>query len=205
MPAYDPSQHRHSMRLPGHDYTQPGAYFVTICTYARVCSLGEVGDGQMQLNDWGRVVADCWAAIPAHFDNVTLDEWVVMPNHLHGIVVITDSTSPLAVGAQQCCAPTAAKPRSDSHPNVALGSLGAIIRSFKSVVTKRIHLLCGSTASPMWQRNYHEHVVRDQRALNAVRQYIRHNPAKWQIDRDNMANGQPEATSADDYVREANT
>ena len=205
MPSYDPlHHHRHTIRLQGYDYAQPGAYFVTICTYNRVCSFGEVAGGQMQLNDWGRVVAECWSVIPTHFVHVVLDEWVVMPNHVHGIVVITEAVG-ARVGAQQCCAPTDAptdiNPR--AYPHVAPGSLGAIVRSFKSAVTQRINLLRGTNTPPVWQRNYYEHIVRDEPGLNAIRQYIRHNPAKWNLDRDNAANGRPEAKTADEYVHEA--
>jgi putative transposase len=193
--SYDPLRHhRHSIRLQGYDYTEPGAYFVTICTHDRVCSLGTVMGGQMQLNDWGRMVAECWVALPVHFVYVTLDEWVVMPNHMHGIVVITDSV----VGARQSRAPTVEQIR---HP--LPGSNPTIIRSFKSVVTKRINLLRGTTAPPVWQRNYYEHIAQDERGLCAIRRYIRQNPAKWNLDRDNAANGLPEASTAGEYVREA--
>jgi putative transposase len=187
---YDPlHHHRHSIRLQGHDYTKPGAYFVTICTHDRVCSLGTVADGQMQLNDWGRVVAECWAAIPIHFVHVTLDEWVVMPNHMHGIVIITDSVS--GVGTRHCRAPTV-----EQFGSPVSGSIPTIVRSFRSAVTKRINLLRGTTAPPVWQRNYYEHIAQDEPGLSAIRRYIRQNPAIWNLDRDNAANGLPESSTA---------
>lgn len=187
MAPHDPARHhRHSLRLPGYDYAQPGAYFMTICTHNRVCSLGEMADGQMQLTDWGRVVAECWAAIRDHFVHLTLDEWVVMPNHMHGFLLIANP-----VGARQCRAPTTP---TEQFGQPVPGSIPTILRSFKSAVTRCINLLRGSTTPPVWQRDYYEHVVRDKSELSAIRQYIRQNPAKWNLDRNN---------TADQYTREA--
>lgn len=207
MPSYDPLRHhRHSIRLKGYNYAQLGTYFVTLCTYARVCSLGKVAAGQMQLNDWGQVAAECWAALPSHFGQVGLGEWVVMPNHMHSILMIMDCPAPVngvgasigvPIGVQHCCTPT------NAHPHVSPGSLGAILRSFKSAVTKRINLLRGTHTPPVWQRNYYERIIRDERGLNAIGQYIRRNPAQWSRDRDNAANGQPAALTAAEYVCEA--
>ena len=81
---------RRSLRLTGYDYAQAGAYFVTICTYKRLCILGEVTDGEMRLNEYGRIVLDCWNDLPNHYSRVELDEFIEMPNHVHGIVVLTD-------------------------------------------------------------------------------------------------------------------
>jgi putative transposase len=197
------SHHRHSIRLPGYDYAQPSAYFVTICTHDRVCSLGEIADGEMQLNNWGRVAAECWAAIPIHFGHVALDEWVVMPNHVHGLVAISVSFSSanrvdVRVGARQCRAPTVEQFR---HP--VPGSIPTIIRSFKSAATKRINLMRGATVPSVWQRSYYERIIRNEPELNTIRQYIRQNPVKWALDRDNWVNGRPAATTADEYAREA--
>jgi len=164
--------HRRSIRLPDHDYRSPGAYFVTICVYGRECLLGEVVDGEMRLNDWGHIAWDCWQALPEHFAHVELDAWVVMPNHLHGILVITDPV----VGAQH------AAPLPEPRTNVQPGSLGAIIRSFKSAATKRINQLRGTPGTRFWQRNYWEHVIRDERSLNRIREYIQNNPAQWAED-----------------------
>jgi REP element-mobilizing transposase RayT len=208
-PAMDARRHhRHSLRLPGYDYAQPGAYFVTLCAWQRACVFGDIADGQMQLNDWGRVAVECWTSIPAHFERATVDEWVIMPNHLHGILVITEGTSPAAVGAPPIgvgatqivgathwVAPT---PRPGPRP----GSIGAIMAQYKSVVTKRINVLRATSIPPVWQRNYYEHVVRNDREMHVIRQYIHNNPAKWALDRDNAAYGRPEAATADDYVRE---
>jgi putative transposase len=196
-----PRHHRHSLRLPGYDYAQPGAYFLTLCAWQRACVFGDIVDGQMQLNDWGRVAADCWTSIPAHFEHAALDEWVVMPNHLHGILVITGGATQ-SVGATHWVAPTMRPTTSVTPPGPRPGSIGAILAQYKSVVTKRINGLRATAALPVWQRNYYDHIVRNDPELNAIRQYIRHNPAKWALDRDNAANGRPEAATADEYVRE---
>jgi putative transposase len=195
MPPTPPPHHRHSLRLRGYDYAQPGAYFVTICAWQRQEVFGRIEEGQMQLNEWGQVAAECWATIPAHFAHVTLDEWTIMPNHMHGILVIT------VVGARQCRAPTDRAPTEQfGHP--VSGSIPTVIRSCKSAVTKRINVLRNAATSPIWQRNYYEHIVRNQRELAAIRAYIHNNPAQWALDRDNAANGLPEAASADDYLGE---
>jgi len=204
--------HRRSIRIPEHDYTQPGAYFVTICTWQRQGILGEIKEGQMRLSEWGQVAAECWAAIPVHFARVVLDEWVIMPNHMHGILIITDSTNPPDVGARQCRAPTSqcraptttpAPPAVEQFGHPVPGSIPTIIRSFKSIVTRRINSMRVVTTPPIWQRNYYEHIVRNDRALSAIRRYIIANPLRWALDRDNAARGLPEASTAEDYWHEA--
>jgi putative transposase len=179
---YDPDcHHRRSVRLPEYDYTRPGAYFVTICTHQRECLFGDVVDDVVHLSAWGDIAAQCWRDIPAHLDHVELDEWVVMPNHVHGILLFhplvgaTHASAGTRVGAQHT-APL-------QKPNVAPGSLGAVIRSFKSAVTRRINEIRSTPGTPLWQRNYYEHVIRTERALNAIRQYIADNPARWLLDR----------------------
>jgi len=181
---YNPDlHHRRSIRLPGYDYSGDGAYFVTMCVYQRECLFGDVVDGTVRLNDLGLVVRQCWGAISDHFSQVELDEFVVMPNHVHGIVVLNSDRAP--VGAQHA-APglmdTGLRGRAQHATplrNVVPGSLGAIIRSFKSAVTKRINEFRGNRGAQVWQRNYHEHVIRDENDLAAIRQYIVENPMKW--------------------------
>jgi REP element-mobilizing transposase RayT len=173
---YDREKHRRrSIRLPSYDYTSDGAYFVTICVHGGACLLGEVIDGDMQLSDWGRIASDCWHVIPEHFDHVAPDEFVIMPNHVHGIIAVTG-----VVRAQQCCAPTEPSPLAQNK--VMPGSLGAIIRSYKSAVTKQINQLRGTPGTPFWQRNYWEHIIRNEHSLNSIREYIQNNPAHWAED-----------------------
>lgn len=173
------AQHtRRSIRLKGHDYSQPGAYFVTVCTQDRACLFGEVTDGEMRLNPAGQLVERGWCAIPDHFPLARLDSFVVMPNHVHGIIVLSNVR-----------ATHASPPRDPAPPGRPRGpqrhSIGAIVGSFKSAVTKNINASRGTPGAPVWQRNYYEHVVRDEGSLNRIRQYILDNPAQWAMDRDN--------------------
>ena len=192
MTRYDPKRHhRRSIRLKGYDYTQPGAYFVTICTYQRASLFGRVVDGEMAVNELGKIVREEWFRTARVRPYVELfdDEFVVMPNHIHGIIWIVDDKHV----AQRRCAPTGGI----TPTNVVPGSLGAIIRAFKSIVTKRINALRGTPGAPVWQRNYYEHIIRTERALNRIRRYIVENPLRWHFDRYN-----PNATDTDPMARE---
>ena len=130
---FDPRKHhRRSIRLKGYDYSQEGAYYVTIVTYHRDCLFGEVVNEKMILNDFGKIVNECWSAIPEHFPSVELGAYVVMPNHVHGILMILDGGRGAAL----------LRPYDDQNPqkiNVVPGSLGAIVRSFKSAVSYRLN------------------------------------------------------------------
>jgi REP element-mobilizing transposase RayT len=138
---YDAAKHhRGSIRLSGHDYRSPGAYFVTLCVQGGECLLGEVVDGEMRLSEWGKIAWNCWQAIPEHFPHVELDGWVVMPNHVHGIIAITDPV----VEAQHAAPLQGRTPRHSPRTNVQPGSLRAIVRSFKSAATRRINELRGT-------------------------------------------------------------
>lgn len=178
---YDPQKHhRRSIRLKGYDYTQPGAYFITICTQDRAHLFGEVVDREMRLNDAGRIVREEWFKTAQLRPYVRLDEneFVVMPNHVHGIIWIVDD-----VGATRRVAPT-----TDAAPHgPKSGSIGAIIGQFKSAATKSINALRGIPGAPGWQRNYYEHIIRDEDALNRIRAYILTNPLRWALDRENPA------------------
>ena len=176
-----PRWHRRSIRLRGHDYSSPGAYFITICTHDRLPLFGQVNDGKMVVNEYGEIARECWNAIPEHFPHVELDVFIIMPNHIHGIIWIVDINNNAGnnVGAQQCCAPTY---RGVTPHNVRPGSLGAIIRSFKSAVTRRINALRDHPGMPVWQRNYFDHIIRTPQTLDAIRQYIIENPIRWDAD-----------------------
>ncbi len=189
--SYDPTKHhRRSLRLSGYDYAGQGAYFVTICAYGRRCSLGEVAGGQVALSKCGSLVAECWHALPEHF-TVGLDAFVVMPNHIHGILFITDRSEPR--GGQSIRAGIPVKPELSANAlplrswrGARAGSLAAIVQNFKSVSTRKINELQGVHAK-FWQRNYYERVIRDDDELNAVRQYVLDNPQQWDSDEDNLA------------------
>jgi 2-C-methyl-D-erythritol 2,4-cyclodiphosphate synthase len=176
---YDPAEHhRHSIRLPGFDYSKGGAYFITICTHAKECILGQIGGGQAVLSERGRIVSDCWADIPKHYPGVMLDEFVVMPNHVHGVVWFETGERLDAGGMRAGPAPPL---------------LGNVIGSFKSASTRRINQSLGVQGALVWQRNYFEHVVRDEESLSAIRQYIRTNPQRWHQDAEN-----PQGDRSDD-------
>ena len=171
---FDPQKHhRRSIRLKGYDYSQAGAYFVTIVAYQRECLFGEVVDGEMVLNERGLIVVECWKAIPDHFQNVDLGAFVVMPNHVHGIIFIND-----VVGARH------ASPLPENV--IKRGSLGVIVGSFKSAVAKRIGRELNETG--IWQRNYFERIIRDEREMERIHRYIESNPFQWADDTENPAN-----------------
>ncbi|HEV7669699.1 MAG TPA: transposase [Thermoanaerobaculia bacterium] len=171
---FDPEKHhRQSIRLRGFDYSAPGAYFVTIVTIGRELLFGEIVDREMRRNEYGEVAAACWAEMPHHFSNVVADIQVVMPNHVHGIVTIESGTFRFA------------KPFDPAAPRIASGSLPAIVRSYKAAVSRRINALRENPAGQVWQRNYYEHIVRDQGSLEAIRTYIRDNPLAWTTDPEN--------------------
>jgi len=169
----DTIHNRRSIRLTHYDYTQAGTYFVTICTHERSCTLGTIADEEMILSAWGNVAQSCWDAIPSHFPIVELDAFVVMPNHVHGIIVIVDVDRRGMIYH----APTT---REFSKPIAS--SLSTIVGTFKAAVTRHIRRLPNPPDHPPWQRNYYEHIVRDDDDLSRIRQYIEHNVAKWQED-----------------------
>ncbi|HZX13311.1 MAG TPA: transposase [Thermodesulfobacteriota bacterium] len=172
MKTYDPNkQHRRSIRLKGYDYTQVGAYFVTICTQHRECLFGEVVDGEMQVNEFGQSVADCWQWLGNQYPYIVIDEWVVMPNHLHGIIVIMED---------QCRGGSRTAPT-----EIKRKPLGQLIGAFKTVSTKRINEMRSTPVAFVWQRNYYEHIVRDEETFNLIRQYVADNPLNWTLDREN--------------------
>jgi putative transposase len=185
--SYNPVlHHRRSIRLPGYDYTQAGAYYITICTHRRECLFGDVIDGRMCLSRLGKVVAARWKAIPRTFRHVELDEWVVMPDHVHGVIWIVDHGDDVsAVSVDAASAVDAPLPRTDDgRPRgAAPGSVGAIVGNVKSVGSRRINRIRRAPGTRVWQRGYWEHIVHSERDLEQIRAYIRANPARWERDR----------------------
>jgi REP-associated tyrosine transposase len=189
---FDPDKHRHrSLRLKGYDCAEPGAYFVTICTRDRACLFGHVMNGEMHLNEAGEIAQRCWEEIPRHFPHTVLDAMIVMPNHIHGVIVITESCRGEASNVPLHVPKTTW--RSDASPlrqrpnGTKPGSLSAIVQNFKSVTTKRINQMRGAPGTLLWQRNYYEHVVRNEAELMAIREYIQANPSLWDDDENNPA------------------
>ena len=186
---YDPEQHhRRSIRLRGYDYSSPGYYFVTVCTQQQRSLYGAVVDAQMQLNDPGRMVEHWWLRLAEKFAQVELDEHITMLNHFHGIIAIEDRRK----GAPRCvpsCGGT-------GLPE-GCTPLGEIVQWFKTMTTNEF--ICGVKElgwprfdRKLWQRDYFEHVVRDERSLNNIRRYIRANPLMWPHDRNNPQAVQPD-------------
>jgi REP element-mobilizing transposase RayT len=166
---YDPNiHHRRSLRLPGYDYSQPGAYFVTICAYQRQCLFGEIIDGQMRWNQYGAIVAETYQWLCQQYSYLNTDEWIVMPNHFHAIMVITDK--PCRGGSRT--APTINVP----NPIIKQKPLGRLIGAFKTVSTKKINILRDAPGTTLWQRNYYEHIIRNQDAMDKIGRYIVNNP-----------------------------
>jgi len=173
---YDPDRHhRQTIRLSAYDYSQVGAYFITLCTYQRETLFGEVVEDDMILNKYGHIVLDEWMETAITRPGILLDEFIVMPNHFHAIVALPDAQG--VVGAQ-----SRAPSGTDSALRRAPKSLGALIAGFKSTVTKQINTLRASPGVPVWQRNYYEHVIRDEAGLRRIREYIDNNPTTWALD-----------------------
>jgi REP element-mobilizing transposase RayT len=179
---------RKSIRLKDFDYSQAGGYYVTLVTFQRENLFGEVAGGEMHVNALGRIVQECWDEIPVHFPNVTMDAFMVMPNHVHGIIFI-HGDNPISVGAQHII-PVGARHVSPlqkpTHPPRGFkpGSVGAVVASFKSSVSR-----CAGTelnSGNIWQRNYYEHVIRDQGDYERIVAYILGNPVNWDQDEENL-------------------
>ena len=167
--------HRRSIRLSGRDYCCEGIYFVTICADRRRCIFGHIEKGRFVLNALGNLVRESWTAIPAHFSHVELSEFIVMPNHLHGMLVF----HPI-VGAQHCCALADL----DAKHSVRSRSLGAVIRSFKAIVARKAHSEL-NWKEEIWQRNYFDRIIRDGQEWAETSRYILENPLKWEWDKEN--------------------
>lgn len=153
-------KNRKSLRLRHYDYATPGAYFVTICVAERACLLGTVTNGKVELTNAGQIVYEAWRNLPSHYAGIELDEFVVMPNHVHGLLVIR---------------------KDGNHP------LPELVRAFKSFSAREINKAQTGSRRRLWQRGYHEHVVRGEKDLNAIREYIQNNPLQWEMDEENPA------------------
>ena len=183
---YDPEKHhRRSIRLKGYDYTQAGAYFVTICTHERECLFGEVINGQVRLSRWGEIVYEEWFRTAELRPYVRLypDEFVVMPNHVHGIIWIVETTDSTTAGTGTAAPcpnnPPCPNPKTEQFARPVSGSIPTIVRAFKAATTKRINEQRNTPGAPVWQRNYYEHVIRNDKALRRIRTYILANPDNW--------------------------
>jgi putative transposase len=179
---YNPDKHhRQSIRLKGYDYTSAGAYFVTLCTFQKHYLFGEIVDGEMALNELGSIIHFEWKWTEVVRPTIDMDMHIVMPNHLHGIVIFgnhvssTENVVDGGVGTQSC-APLRRPKR----------SLGSFISQFKATTTKRINNLRNTPGTPLWQRDYYERIIRNDKELNRIREYIQYNPQNWEIDEENQ-------------------
>jgi putative transposase len=177
-------RNRKNNRLFGYDYSQPGYYFVTICTRNRTESFGEIKNNRMNLNDYGEIAKNTWIDIPNHFSGISLDEFTIMPNHMHGIIVIVGSA--VNVDGRVNVGGADLRPLHDIQPKTPLS---IIIHGFKSSTTRRIRDLQRRGriyASPtIWQRNYYDHIIRSEKSLDQIRNYIRNNIISWSCDKEN--------------------
>jgi len=172
-----PYHSRRSVRLPDFDYSSPGAYFVTICTKDWENLFGEINDGEMILSRFGETARKCWQEILAHYPFIELDEYVIMPNHIHGILFIRDKIN---VGANNHSPIPIIRSPGWKGSNGTSETIGAVIRGFKIGVTKWSR--SNTEIYAIWQRNYFESVIRNESELNAIRKYIYENPLKWDLD-----------------------
>lgn len=181
---YDPEKHhRHSIRLFGYDYSCEGVYFVTICCHHKVCLFGEIVDGEMMLNDAGRIAEQEWLNTEnIRSGDVALHDFVIMPNHMHAIIEIIHSPrrgvshTPLDVCPDVSdTSPTDTRGVCDTPLQSPSRTLGAIIRGYKSAVSKQLGF-------SVWQRNYYEHIIRCGRSYHFITAYILYNPANWSDD-----------------------
>ncbi len=192
------AHHRRSIRLKGYDYSRVGAYFVTICAQNKLCLFGDIVDGRMVLNNGGRMVQTVWDELPKYYPSIETDTFQIMPNHIHGIIVI--------VGASPCACPDPRPGTNDGQPRV-IGqprgvaptlSLPDVVHRFKTMTTKRYADGAKKNGWPpfprkLWQRNYYEHIIRNESDLNLTRKYIIENPKKWEFDRENPNSVRPHA------------
>jgi len=165
----DTTSHRPSrrgLRLRDYDYAQAGAYFVTVCTDRRRCLFGRIRDDVMRRNAIGDAVFDRWHALPQHYAGIELDAFVIMPNHVHGILLLGQ----------------------DDRTDVHQYGLSEVIRGFKSFSARHINRLRRRPGVPVWQRSYHDHIIRSDAKLQKIRRYIEENPLRWALDRENPAN-----------------
>ena len=204
---FNPQQlRRKSIRLSGYDYSQADAYFVTIVAWQRVCLFGEIVDGEMKLSPYGEIVPKWWNEIPKHFPNVEISAFVIMPNHIHGIIILADSrgavsapsnepdfnslsstqTQGIGISENQARKQDMTLKQGGETPPLQRPTLGQVVAYFKYQSTKEMNLLDGSgVVTKFWQRNYYEHIIRNEREMDRIWRYIEANPSAWEEDEEN--------------------
>ncbi len=178
---------RKTNRLRQYDYSQAGYYFVTLCIQNRACLLGDVVKDNMTLNNAGNMIENSWRQVPDYYDGVEIDSCQIMPNHLHGIIILAGASPRANVGTGPCACP------GQPQEVASTESLSDVIGRFKSFTTNRYidgvkHHKWSPFDKKLWQRSFYEHTIRNNEDLNRVREYIHNNPLKWALDKDNPDN-----------------
>jgi len=191
---YNPQiHHRKSIRLKGYDYSQAGLYFITICCQDRECRFGKIENDKMILNNLGKIADECWLEIPKHFPNVILHEYIVMPNHVHGIIELVNDDNVVGVENFQPLQHHNESQRNEFQKMIPR-SIGSIVKGFKIGVTKWFRInedvsVGDGNFQPqqsqrkLWQRNYYEHIIRNEQSYQTISDYIINNPVKWKGDK----------------------
>jgi len=190
---YNPEVHRRSsIRLKNYDYSRDGAYFVTICTQGRECLLGKIKNEEVELSPAGKMIQEIWKNLPQHHPGFEMDEFIVMPNHIHGIIILMEN---VGVGLRAYPSTEMAEPKQKAGQPRRVAptiTLPEVVHHFKSYTTARYRERVENANWPpfpgrLWQRNYYEHIIRNENSLKKIREYIINNPIRWQFDRDNPA------------------
>ena len=163
---------RRSIRLPGYDYSQPGLYFVTICTQNKKCFFGKIENGIVHPNRYGKIILEQWEWLEKQYPYIKLDMWILMPDHLHAIIYIKHQNFTM-----DCC--RGGSRTAPTSGGIKRKTLGRLIGAFKTISTKHINHLRNSTGSKLWQRGYYERIIRNEREYYAIRKYITDNPIYW--------------------------
>ena len=181
-------QRRVQLRFRDYDYSNSGAYFITTCAHKRQCLFGLVIKDEMQLNDYGKIIAKCWGELPSHYPSIRLDYFIVMPNHAHGIIFLVEdgliiNQLPQIIGKNlnNCYSGN----QGGETPPLRNVTLGNILGYFKYQTTKMINEMRPLSLIRVWQRGYYEHIIRNEDSLNRIREYIITNPQRWELDREN--------------------
>jgi REP element-mobilizing transposase RayT len=172
-------RNRKSIRLKNYNYSQPGAYYVTICAQNRKCLFGEIYDGKMVLNEYGEIVQKEWRRTEKIRKNIELDKFIIMPNHIHGIINIVGTHCNVPLQNHDTPSHNHVEKFGHSTPN----SIPTIIKLFKSTTTRQINVIRNTPGVRVYQRNYYERIIRNKFGLNRIRRYILDNPANWENDK----------------------
>jgi putative transposase len=182
---------RRPQRLKNYNYSRAGGYFITICTARRMCLFGDIRNEEIYLNKFGEIVQICWRDLRRHYSHITFDAFVIMPNHVHGIIMVDELAGS---GSRIFSAAVHENAGGETPPLRKPATLSQIIGYFKYQSSKQINGLRNMPRIPVWQRSFYDHVIRDEASLNRIREYIATNPLRWCLDREN-----PDAHGKDEF------